>query len=190
MVPTLLPTNTSDSLVINKKVDACCKVHDHCEHYIPRWKTKYHLVNWRPFTISSCECDHKFLKCLQQDDSLSAKDIKRIYFDILEVPCFKFELQDVRRCVERTWFMACKKFVMKTQLRAVLSSIDEYQKQTKTLWWNFSAFPLVPCIKASTLKKGSGSISKELKSVRCVALRWHQKIFLDSRKNNLKKYSS
>ena len=85
MVPTLLPTNTSDSLVINKKVDACCKVHDHCEHYIPRWKTKYHLVNWRPFTISSCECDHKFLKCLQQDDSLSAKDIKRIYFDILGI---------------------------------------------------------------------------------------------------------
>lgn len=133
MVPTLLPANTSDSLVINKEVDACCKVHDHCEHYIPRWKTKYHLVNWRPFTISSCECDAKFLKCLQQDDSLSAKDIKRIYFDILVVPCFKFELHNVKRCVERTWFMACKKFVMKTQLRAVLSSIEEYQKQTKTL---------------------------------------------------------
>ena len=133
-LPTLLPANKSASLKINKEVDACCKVHDHCEHFIPRWKTKYNLVNWRPFTISSCECDAKFLECLQDDDSLSAQDIQRIYFDILGVPCFKFQLHDVRKCVKRTWFMACKKFVMKVQLRAVLSSIDEYKKQTKVFW--------------------------------------------------------
>eukprot|EP00111_Clytia_hemisphaerica_P010403 TCONS_00030390-protein len=126
LIPTLLPTNKSDSLKINKKVDLCCKAHDHCEHYVPRWKTKYGLVNWRPFTLSSCECDAKFLKCLEKDNSLSAKDIKRIYFDILEVPCFRLVLKDVRKCVKRTWFMACEKYAMKTRLRAVISSVEEY----------------------------------------------------------------
>lgn len=134
-LPTVLPaikSSTESSPTNTAPVDFCCKVHDHCEHYIPRWKTKYHLVNWRPFTISSCECDSKFLKCLQKDDSLSAKDIRRIYFDILEVPCFKLDLKDVKICAERTWFMACKKFSMRSELHAVLSSITSDAKESTT----------------------------------------------------------
>ena len=101
-----------------KKLDECCKEHDHCPFNIPRWKRRYNLLNWRPFTISSCGCDRKFLNCLKKDESLAAKDVKRIYFDILEVPCFDIVLKDVNKCVERTWFMACKKFAMKTESTA------------------------------------------------------------------------
>lgn len=83
------------------------------------------MLNWRPYTISYCECDKKFYDCLNNKTSVVAKDIQRIFFDVLEVPCFNIELKDERKCVKRTWFMACKGYTMRTESYASLSSIKE-----------------------------------------------------------------
>lgn len=83
------------------------------------------MLNWRPYTISSCECDKKFYDCLNKETSVVAKDIQRIFFDVLEVPCFNIELKYERKCVKRTWFMACKGYAMRTESYASLSSIKE-----------------------------------------------------------------
>lgn len=84
------------------------------------------MLNWRPYTISSCECDQKFYDCLNKETSVVAKDIRKIFFDVLEVPCFNIELKNERKCVKRTWFMACKKYAMRTESYASLSSIKQF----------------------------------------------------------------
>ncbi|XP_057293479.1 acidic phospholipase A2 PA4-like isoform X2 [Hydractinia symbiolongicarpus] len=111
------------NFTITKHVDNCCKEHDQCPYSIPRWKRRYNLLNWRPFTISFCGCDRSFLKCLSNDTSIVSQDIKRIYFDILEVACFDFELRDVKVCVKRTWYLSCEKYAMRTQKVAVISKL-------------------------------------------------------------------
>jgi len=107
--------STTVSPDVIKPVDECCKQHDHCPYYIERWQRKYNLLNWRPYTISSCECDHKFKKCLEKETSLVSNDLIKIFFDILEVPCFVIKLKVEKKCIERTWFMACKKHAMRTE---------------------------------------------------------------------------
>jgi len=97
--------------VLNISVtDKCCKDHDSCPHYISRWSTKYNLFNWRLYTISECSCDEKFKRCLEQDDSVMSKDIKRIYFDMLQVPCFKLKMKPEKACVAWHWYLKCKTY--------------------------------------------------------------------------------
>ena len=92
------------------RTDECCKEHDSCPHYIPRWNKRYNLFNWRLFTISSCACDDKFRDCLHKDNSLSSKDIKSIYFDMLKIPCFEIELKETKTCVAWHWYLQCKQY--------------------------------------------------------------------------------
>ena len=104
-------TKTKDQDVKNiTKTDECCKKHDACPYFISRWTKKYNLFNWRLFTISSCQCDDEFRKCLQNDNSLASKDIKRIYFDLLKVPCFQIELKEIKTCVAWHWYLKCKQY--------------------------------------------------------------------------------
>lgn len=39
------------------KADKCCRRHDHCRFNIHSMTTKWHMFNYRPFTISHCSCD-------------------------------------------------------------------------------------------------------------------------------------
>ena len=103
------------------KADHCCKEHDACGHFIPRWTTKYNLMNWRPHTISSCSCDKNFLECLKEDSSQTGRDVKIIYFEVLKIPCFNIELKKVKKCVERQWYLECKKYEMKMEYFAKIS---------------------------------------------------------------------
>ena len=43
------------------KADKCCRRHDHCRFNIHAFTTKYDLINMRPFTISHCSCDQRFV---------------------------------------------------------------------------------------------------------------------------------
>ena len=112
------PSNSTNTK--HSAVDACCKDHDHCPHFIPKWTQKYNLFNWRPYTISACACDRKLKACLHSVNTQASRDVKRVYFEVLGVPCFEFELKTVRVCKKRTWFMACKKFQMTTEYHANL----------------------------------------------------------------------
>jgi len=112
------PSNSTNTK--HSAVDACCKEHDHCPHFIPKWTQKYNLFNWRPYTISACACDRKLKACLHSVNTQASRDVKRVYFEVLGVPCFEFELKTVRVCKKRTWFMACKKFQMTTEYHANL----------------------------------------------------------------------
>ncbi len=44
------------------KADKCCRRHDHCKLNIQSLSTKWHLFNYRPFTISHCSCDMRLAK--------------------------------------------------------------------------------------------------------------------------------
>jgi hypothetical protein len=40
-------------------LDRCCRRHDLCPHSISGFSTKYHLFNYRPFSVSHCHCDRR-----------------------------------------------------------------------------------------------------------------------------------
>lgn len=128
-VTTAVSSNASSPVL---HVDTCCKNHDGCEHHITRWKRKYNLFNWRPFTISLCACDEKFYKCLNSDksNSLKSQDVKMIYFEMLDIPCFNLELRDTRKCVKHNWYMGCEEYAMRTEQFAVLDSVESSSNST------------------------------------------------------------
>eukprot|EP00794_Sanderia_malayensis_P003690 gene3690-4208_t len=63
------------------ETDLCCKEHDACPLYIPRWQLKYNYFNWRLYTVSSCGCDDKSFTKEQnmQSDSQSVTSLQ--YFE-------------------------------------------------------------------------------------------------------------
>ncbi|PNF23954.1 hypothetical protein B7P43_G10045 [Cryptotermes secundus] len=56
-------------------LDRCCRRHDMCPHSISGFSTKYHLFNYRPFSVSHCHCDRRR---------------KRELMDLLRVPGTKW----------------------------------------------------------------------------------------------------
>jgi len=43
-----------------QKVDYCCRRHDHCPEVIRSGMTRDSVTNWRPITVSHCDCDERF----------------------------------------------------------------------------------------------------------------------------------
>lgn len=43
----------------HSRTDRCCRQHDHCPHIIEGLTSKYHLFNYRLFTVSHCGCDQR-----------------------------------------------------------------------------------------------------------------------------------
>lgn len=80
-----------DDLGSEKVVDACCREHDHCPDHISAGQSKYGLNNTDSYTKSSCECDDAFYKCLQDAKSFLGDQVGRMYFNVLQTPCFKKE---------------------------------------------------------------------------------------------------
>lgn len=52
------------------KADKCCRRHDHCKFNIYAMTTKWQLFNMRPFTISHCNCDMRFVSCVEHIDNI------------------------------------------------------------------------------------------------------------------------
>ncbi|XP_041059259.1 group 3 secretory phospholipase A2 [Carcharodon carcharias] len=96
--------NFSD-LGLFDRTDLCCREHDHCEHKISAFEYNYGMWNYRLHTISHCDCDYSFRKCLLNvNDTISAL-VGITFFSILQVPCFSLEL--VEHCVKKTWWSRC-----------------------------------------------------------------------------------
>jgi hypothetical protein len=51
-------------------LDRCCRRHDMCPLSISGFCTKYHLFNYRPFSVSHCHCDRRY-EWSEQNISLS-----------------------------------------------------------------------------------------------------------------------
>ncbi|XP_055381744.1 zinc finger protein 287-like [Condylostylus longicornis] len=77
------------------RADKCCRKHDYCKGNIPAMTTKWHLFNYRPYTISHCSCDTRFRTCLKMADSADANMVGKIFFNIVQTKCFVLKPEKV-----------------------------------------------------------------------------------------------
>ncbi|PAA94326.1 hypothetical protein BOX15_Mlig020249g1 [Macrostomum lignano] len=78
--------------------DMCCREHDHCDRVIRAKRTKYHMKSIFHFTISHCECDVKFYRCLKNAHDSQGASVIEWFFRLIRVPCF--DLVPKRVCLE------------------------------------------------------------------------------------------
>ncbi|XP_034048853.1 group 3 secretory phospholipase A2-like [Thalassophryne amazonica] len=71
------------------EADKCCREHDYCKYYIPPYQSAYGVWNSQMFTISHCDCDEKFRKCLIEAKHYVADIMGNLFFNVLKVKCFK-----------------------------------------------------------------------------------------------------
>ncbi|XP_063000370.1 phospholipase A2 isozymes PA3A/PA3B/PA5-like [Elgaria multicarinata webbii] len=88
--------------------DICCRDHDHCDIQISGLKYDYGVFNFRPHTVSHCDCDTRFRNCLMSLNDSIADFIGKTYFNAMSVPCF--ELKEGEACVEWNWMYMCTNY--------------------------------------------------------------------------------
>ncbi|KAJ8415517.1 hypothetical protein AAFF_G00424970 [Aldrovandia affinis] len=88
------------------KTDSCCREHDHCRNIIPAFKVNYGVFNHNFFTVSHCDCDHRFRQCLQGVNDTVSHMVGYSFFNVLKVPCFEFIQK--KHCTELSWWGLCK----------------------------------------------------------------------------------
>ncbi|XP_035205653.1 phospholipase A2-like isoform X2 [Stegodyphus dumicola] len=86
------------------EADLCCRDHDHCEDSIPGRESKYGLQNNSPFTKSHCDCDDKFHQCLKEANTKASNRIGRIFFNFVQMECFRLDHPIIRCLKYRGWF--------------------------------------------------------------------------------------
>ncbi|XP_072103949.1 group 3 secretory phospholipase A2 [Mobula birostris] len=94
-----------DELGTFKWTDSCCREHDHCERTISAFGYNYGMLNYRLYTISHCDCDYRFKKCLLDVNNTISSLVGVTYFNILQIPCFS--LQPVDLCMKKTVLSFC-----------------------------------------------------------------------------------
>ncbi|XP_078082240.1 group 3 secretory phospholipase A2 [Mustelus asterias] len=92
-------------LGIFDQTDLCCREHDHCAHKISAFEYNYGMRNFRLHTVSHCDCDYRFRKCLLNVNDTMSTLVGITFFSIFQIPCFNLEL--VERCVKKTWWSRC-----------------------------------------------------------------------------------
>ncbi|KAF6729335.1 Group 3 secretory phospholipase A2 [Oryzias melastigma] len=90
-----------------ERADVCCREHDHCQHSIPALTVSYGVFNHHLFSVSHCDCDHRFRQCLRRMNDSISRMVGYTFFNVLQIPCF--ELQHVKRCTEMYWWGMCKR---------------------------------------------------------------------------------
>jgi len=93
---------------VSRAADRCCREHDHCPYYIEAMSTNYNLFNARLYTISHCYCDEVFRTCLKTASTDQSAMIGNVYFNLLGMKCFEFEIDQV--CKKRSWWGYCQKY--------------------------------------------------------------------------------
>ncbi|XP_047469202.1 phospholipase A2-like [Penaeus chinensis] len=99
---------SDDDLGRSLETDRCCRAHDRCPDSIIKHSTRHGLVNRGRYTLSHCDCDEEFLKCLKNAKSRSAALVGYAYFTVWNPRCFKKDFPAVckkysltgRRCLE------------------------------------------------------------------------------------------
>ncbi|XP_036385845.1 group 3 secretory phospholipase A2 [Megalops cyprinoides] len=94
-----------DDLGVFMQTDRCCREHDHCEETISAFRSGYGIFNRNFFTVSHCDCDHRFRKCLLGANDTIANLVGYSYFNILKTPCFIFDQK--MQCTQTNWWGIC-----------------------------------------------------------------------------------
>ncbi|PWA26794.1 hypothetical protein CCH79_00001227 [Gambusia affinis] len=90
--------------------DSCCREHDQCKHTILSFQSDFGVFNSNIFTMSHCDCDNKFRRCLTEANDSIADVVGYTFFNLLKMHCFTFSHR--LQCAERNWFGMCKKTQM------------------------------------------------------------------------------
>ncbi|XP_077298335.1 acidic phospholipase A2 PA4-like isoform X1 [Arctopsyche grandis] len=69
--------------------DKCCREHDHCPAALAPGECRRSVCNKGRFTRSHCDCDARFRRCLQALNTEIANTLGAIFFNIIQVTCFK-----------------------------------------------------------------------------------------------------
>ena len=81
-----------DQLGTYADVDSCCRSHDKCDRKVRAFAKNYGYRNWRPYTVSDCDCDKKFYNCLKSanEHPKAANVVGTLFFNVLKMPCLNF----------------------------------------------------------------------------------------------------
>ncbi|KAF2363352.1 Phospholipase A2 domain [Trinorchestia longiramus] len=94
-----------DDLGELKELDMCCRDHDHCPENIKHGKTKHNITNTSAFTMSHCDCDDAFHKCLKLVDSEASQAVGFTYFSTGFIKCFRLA-PPVEKCLQWSGFFS------------------------------------------------------------------------------------
>ncbi|XP_076055999.1 phospholipase A2-like [Oratosquilla oratoria] len=95
-----------------KDLDVCCRDHDLCPDDLAPGETRHNITNDSPFTMSHCDCNDSFRKCLQGVGSAEAREVGGAYFSTGLVQCFKLA-KPIVGCAEWAGYLsqACQKYL-------------------------------------------------------------------------------
>ncbi|CAJ1070059.1 group 3 secretory phospholipase A2 [Xyrichtys novacula] len=86
--------------------DSCCREHDQCKDTILSFHSKFGIFNSNIFTMSHCDCDNKFRRCLMEANDSISDVVGYTFFNLLKMHCFEFSHR--LQCTQRNWFGMCK----------------------------------------------------------------------------------
>nr|AAI08012.1 Zgc:123275 [Danio rerio] len=92
-------------LGVFEETDKCCREHDHCKHTIPSFSYDHGVFNTNLFTLSHCDCDNRFRRCLLGVNNSMSNLVGYGFFNVLKMSCFKFSQRT--QCAKRTWWGRC-----------------------------------------------------------------------------------
>jgi len=81
-----------------KKLDSCCRTHDHCPVKVKAFRNRYGILNLHPYTKVLCDCDTAFYNCLKSVGSKKADAVGNFFFNFLAVQCLKEDYSRNRDC--------------------------------------------------------------------------------------------
>ncbi|KAJ3634308.1 hypothetical protein MTP99_011195 [Tenebrio molitor] len=81
--------DSEDDLGMFSETDACCREHDTCPDTILANSSRHGFRNGGSTTISHCDCDEKFHKCLKEVDTFDSNIVGFGYFTFFEPRCYR-----------------------------------------------------------------------------------------------------
>nr|AHG99397.1 group III secreted phospholipase A2-3A2 [Cyprinus carpio] len=93
-------------LGVFEDTDKCCREHDHCKDTIASFSYDHGVFNTNIFTLSHCDCDNRFRRCLLGVNDTMSNLVGYGYFNMLKMRCFEFS-QRMQRA-KRTWWGMCE----------------------------------------------------------------------------------
>ncbi|XP_029025051.1 group 3 secretory phospholipase A2 isoform X1 [Betta splendens] len=99
-----------EDLGVFADTDSCCREHDQCKHTILSFHSQFGVFNTNIFTMSHCECDGRFRRCLTEAGDSIAHAVGYTFFNLLKMHCFEFSHR--LQCTQRNWFGLCKESKM------------------------------------------------------------------------------
>ncbi|XP_032304386.1 protein PROCA1 isoform X3 [Coturnix japonica] len=102
------PPSSSHPTGEHRDTDRCCRDHDHCQHVIHPFTSRYGYRNLRWHTISHCDCDRRLKECLQQVNDTASRVVGQAFFNVIQVPCFEFAYKE--ECVQPYLYVWCRAY--------------------------------------------------------------------------------